>query len=91
MKCVRVIVSGRVQGVWYRAWTQKRAEALGLDGWVRNLSSGEVEALFAGPAEAVDRMTADCADGPPHARVAAVSTFDGEVPDAPGFRVLKSG
>jgi acylphosphatase len=90
MKAVRVVVSGRVQGVWYRAWTKKRAESLGLDGWVRNLSSGDVEALFAGPDEAVDRMTADCADGPPHARVTAVATFDGEAPEVSGFRVLKS-
>ena len=88
MKAVRVLISGRVQGVWYRAWTKKRAELLGLDGWVRNRSEGGVEALFAGPDETVDRMLADCADGPPHARVSAVSTNPDEPPEKPGFHIL---
>jgi len=90
MKAVRVLISGRVQGVWYRAWTKKRAELLGLDGWVRNRSEGGVEALFAGPDETVDQMLAECADGPPYARVSAVSANPDDPPEKSGFHVLKS-
>ena len=90
MKAVRVLISGRVQGVWYRAWTKKQAEALGLDGWVRNCAEGDVEALFAGPDETVDQMLAECANGPPYARVSAISTNPGEFPEKSGFHVLKS-
>ena len=66
---VRVRVSGRVQGVWFRAWTGDRAREVGLDGWVRNRADGTVEALFTGPAAAVARMVEACRDGPPAARV----------------------
>ena len=48
-----VIVLGRVQGVGYRAWTEREAQARGLQGWVRNRHDGTVEAVFAGPADAV--------------------------------------
>ena len=44
MKSVRAVISGRVQGVWYRAWTEKEATERGLSGWVRNCSDGTVEA-----------------------------------------------
>ncbi|MBT6510918.1 MAG: acylphosphatase, partial [Rhodospirillaceae bacterium] len=47
---VRVCITGRVQGVWYRAWTTEEASELGLDGWVRNRRDGTVEAVFAGDA-----------------------------------------
>ena len=90
MKAVRVLISGRVQGVWFRAWTKQQATALGLDGWVRNCREGDVEALFAGPDEAVDAMIAECGNGPPHARVSAVSTEPDSPPQALGFRVLPS-
>ncbi len=88
MKAVRVLISGRVQGVWFRAWTKQQATALGLDGWVRNRREGDVEALFAGPDEAVEAMIAECANGPPHARVSAVSTETDNPPQTPGFHVL---
>lgn len=65
-------ISGRVQGVWYRGWTVARAAELGLDGWVRNRRDGTVEALVAGPTEAVERLIADCRQGPPSARVTEV-------------------
>ncbi len=73
IKAVRVRVSGRVQGVWYRGWTVQRATMYGLSGWVRNRSDGSVEALFAGLAAAVDAMVGECRQGPPAARVAEVS------------------
>ena len=70
---VRVRITGKVQGVWFRAWTCEQARVLGLDGWVRNLSDGSVEGLFAGPPEAVERVLAACHRGPPSARVALVT------------------
>ena len=90
MKAIRVRISGRVQGVWFRAWTEQRATALGLDGWVRNRRDGDVEALFAGADEAVEAMVAECRNGPPDARVDAVSAEPDEAPDAPGFHVTRS-
>ncbi len=88
MKAVRARISGRVQGVWFRAWTERQAAARGLDGWVRNRRDGVVEALFAGPDDEVAAMLAECRDGPPMARVAAVETEDAEPPETPGFRTL---
>lgn len=69
-KTVRVVIDGRVQGVWYRGWTLQQATGLGLAGWVRNLSGGhQVEAVFHGPAATVDAMIEACRQGPPAARV----------------------
>lgn len=68
-KAVRVIISGRVQGVFYRDWTVRNASQLNLDGWVRNRSEGTVEALFVGPEAAVDKMIKSCYQGPSSARV----------------------
>lgn len=73
----RVIVRGRVQGVFFRAWTQRQARAAGLCGWVRNLSDGEtVEALLIGPAGAVAAVEALLAKGPPQARVREIVAAD---------------
>lgn len=85
VKTVRVVVSGRVQGVWFRGWTIETARGLGLDGWVRNRRDGTVEAVFAGPADAVDDMVRACRDGPPFARVAALEAVAHDAPVAPGF------
>ena len=68
-RSILVRISGRVQGVGYRDWTQRKAIDLGLSGWVRNLASGEVEALFSGSAGAVEAMLAACRRGPQLARV----------------------
>ena len=65
----RVIVEGRVQGVFFRAETQKTARRYNLSGWVRNLSDGRVEALFEGEEENVEKMTLWCHEGPPYAAV----------------------
>jgi len=70
---VRVVISGRVQGVWYRGWTVERANALGLAGWVRNRKDGTVEAVFAGSPEVIDAMIAESRKGPPAAKVDAVA------------------
>ena len=87
---VRVVVSGRVQGVWYRGWTVDEALVRGLDGWVRNRRDGSVEAVFQGPAAAVAEMIAACHQGPPMARVVAVETHPHEDPVAPGFAQVPS-
>jgi len=69
---VSVRIRGRVQGVWYRGWTEEQAELRGLRGWVRNRRDGSVEALFAGPAAVVHDMVDACWQGPPAARVETI-------------------
>ena len=90
-KTVRAVIQGRVQGVWFRGWTEKTATALGLSGWVLNRQDGSVEAVFSGPVDAVDRMLIDCRDGPPLARVTDIDVSPDTEPDGPGFRVLRGG
>jgi acylphosphatase len=68
-KRVHVYVSGRVQGVFFRAATRQQAVALGITGWVRNLPDGQVEIVAEGAAEAVGRFLDWCRVGPPRARV----------------------
>jgi len=67
-----VTVSGRVQGVGYRAFVDHAARSHDLEGWVRNRRDGSVEAVFAGPAEAVTAVIATCRRGPSSARVEAL-------------------
>jgi acylphosphatase len=69
----RVVVTGRVQGVWFRESCRREAEALDVAGWVRNRADGTVEGVVEGPPAAVDRMVAWCGDGPPRARVDRVA------------------
>lgn len=64
-----VFVEGRVQGVFFRAETQRSAELYNLKGWVRNLPDGRVESVFEGEAADVEKMIAWCRKGPPHAVV----------------------
>lgn len=68
-KRVRLLISGRVQGVFFRACTRGAAIQEGVTGWVRNLADGRVEALFEGSAERVDRVIAWCQQGSPGSRV----------------------
>lgn len=89
-KAVQVRIEGRVQGVWYRRWTVDEARRRGLDGWVRNRSDGSVEALFAGPKDAVNAMLEACWRGPPAAQVRTVTPHPTDPPAAPGFRALPS-
>lgn len=88
MRQVRVLISGRVQGVGFRFWTEDQAIRRGLDGWVRNLTDGRVEAVFAGPEEAVAEMLRACHQGP---RLASVSNVEESAQNeavSPGFRLL---
>ncbi|WP_417836151.1 acylphosphatase [Thalassospira tepidiphila] len=66
---VHARIEGRVQGVWYRAWTVEQARKRDLTGWVRNRKDGSVEAVFCGPAKVVQSMIQACHEGPTHARV----------------------
>jgi acylphosphatase len=85
---VRLRISGRVQGVAYRAWMAQQAALLGLSGWVRNRRDGSVEAVISGPEAAVRDLVERCRRGPPLARVAAVSEESEAAAPAPGFRQL---
>jgi len=69
---LRVRVSGRVQGVFFRDSTRREAEVLGLSGWVRNLPDGRVEALFVGTRDACEKALAFMRVGPPRAHVTGV-------------------
>lgn len=82
-----VHVTGRVQGVWFRGWTREQAKALGVSGWVRNRPDGAVEALVAGPGEAVKAIIAALHEGPPAAKVENVLVTEAEAPSEPGFRI----
>lgn len=84
-KAVHVLIGGRVQGVGFRAWTAREAGALGLDGWVRNLSDGRVEAVFAGAPDSVASMLEKCRKGPMWGRVDEVSVTDWMESVRPGF------
>jgi acylphosphatase len=90
-RSVRVLISGGVQGVGFRYWTERQAGRLGLSGWVRNLASGDVEALFSGPREALDAMLAACREGPREARVARVEVVGEEEPVTGGFEIRRDG
>ncbi len=68
-KRVRLIIKGRVQGVWFRDSTRRQANRLGVSGWVRNLPDGSVEVLAEGPADKVEKLVEWCHEGPPAARV----------------------
>ena len=88
-RSVHVRISGRVQGVSFRVWTERRANALGLAGWVRNQRDGAVEAVFSGPSDAVDAMLAACRNGPRLARVERVEVL-GDVEPVPGRFTIRS-
>ncbi len=87
---IRVCIRGRVQGVWFRGWTEQEAVILGLSGWVRNCPDGSVEALFCGRKEAVQEMIEKCASGPNRARVDEVIILGKNEPTPAGFCVLRS-
>jgi acylphosphatase len=87
MRRARVKVSGRVQGVFYRATCAELARELRLAGWIRNTSDGGVEAVFEGDAEAVDQAIAWCRHGPRSARIDSVEVFEEAPSSEQGFRV----
>jgi acylphosphatase len=85
----RVFVSGRVQGVYYRANTRDAARAKDVDGWVRNLDDGRVEAVFEGDEDAVAAMIEWCHTGSPAATVHDVDVSYEEPRDVSGFSIRR--
>jgi acylphosphatase len=85
----RVIVHGRVQGVWFRGATQAEARAAGVAGWVRNRPDGSVEAVFEGPAERVALLVGFCGRGPRTARVDRIETFEEAPEGLEAFEVVR--
>jgi acylphosphatase len=84
----QVTITGRVQGVGYRAWVEHQARVHRLEGWVRNRRDGSVEALFAGPADVVSEMVTLCRRGPVSARVDAVRD---ETVDSDALNLRRAG
>jgi acylphosphatase len=82
-----VVVHGEVQGVFFRDSTRQQAEDRGVAGWVANRSDGAVEAVFEGPADAVEALVAFARSGPPRAEVRDVEVSEEEPEGLAGFRV----
>lgn len=85
--CRRFRITGKVQGVYYRAATQSEAVRLGVTGWVRNLPNGDVEVLACGQAGRIDALLAWLWQGPPRAQVSAVEQEDTEREHHDSFEV----
>lgn len=83
----RVIVTGRVQNVWFRDSCRTEALARGVSGWVRNRPEGSVEAVFEGSPAAVEAMITWCRTGPPRARVDRVEVIVEPVEGESGFSI----
>ena len=83
----RVVVHGRVQGVFFRDTTRRLADQHGVAGWVRNNWDGTVEAVFEGEPDAVERLVRFCHDGPRGAEVERVEVFEEEPEGLRGFDV----
>lgn len=85
LQCCRVVISGRVQGVFFREWTVGVARELGLTGWVRNRSDGTVEVVAMGAPHLLDQFTARMQEGSPASRVDAVQVESAAPEDFRGF------
>jgi acylphosphatase len=83
----RVVVSGLVQGVWFRDSCREEARRLGIAGWVRNRTDGRVEAVFEGEPDAVNEACNWCQHGPPHAQVVGIEITDEPTEGEVGFRI----
>jgi acylphosphatase len=83
----RVVVHGRVQGVWFRESCRRLAQEQGVAGWVRNRNDGTVEAVFEGPPQLVSVMVSWCRLGPPRAEVTSIDVTEEDSEGVVGFRV----
>ena len=82
-----ILVEGRVQGVFYRSFTQKQAVKLQLNGWVKNLSDGRVEAVFEGPKDLVEEAIKACRRGPSSAIITNIDIIWETPSGHPGFEI----
>jgi acylphosphatase len=85
MRSVRLVITGRVQGVGYRMWAERTAAALDLRGWVRNRRDGTVELLATGDDDAISRLIDACRQGPRAAAVTGVAVADAADDASVGF------
>ena len=86
---IELRISGKVQGVYYRASTKAKAEELGLRGWVKNERNGDVSVRVQGPEQQVEQLVAWCAEGPRLARVDHIERKSGPLQDFDNFRILR--
>ncbi len=86
--CINCIVSGRVQGVWFRASTQTEAQKLGVTGWVRNLPDGRVEVMASGTREQIEKLKAWLQRGPERAEVKEFVCEEVGVKEFEGFQIV---
>jgi acylphosphatase len=89
VRCVRVVIAGQVQGVFFRTTCAHLAREVGVSGWIRNRPEGDVEAVFEGPDDAVERLVAWCHEGPSHARVTRVEVSDEPPSGRAGFEITR--
>ncbi len=87
METVHLLISGKVQGVFYRASAKKKAEALNINGWIKNTYEGDVEAMITGAEEDVDHFVEWCKSGPARAVVDEVRIHKKEHFEFDSFRV----
>jgi acylphosphatase len=85
MRSVRLVITGRVQGVGYRMWAERTAAALGISGWVRNRADSSVELQATGGDDAIARLIEACRQGPRAAIVSDVAVADAEDDGSVGF------
>ena len=90
IQAMHVTIEGKVQGVWYRAWTLNAAQKLGLCGWVRNKANGDVEAVFCGEEAKVGEMIKECWQGSPASNVVAVKARPTDIITDKRFVALRS-
>jgi acylphosphatase len=88
MNAKRLVITGRVHGVGYRAWMVHKARQLGVSGWVRNRPDGAVEALIAGDTAAVEELSRLCRRGPRMAEVSSIAEDLADPPEDPGFHQI---
>ena len=89
MKTIRLIIKGKVQGVFFRATAKDIAERLGIKGWVRNLPDNNVEIIATAPDEQLTQLIEWCKEGPPRAIVDEVVIEDTEAQPVKGFRIIR--
>ncbi len=90
MKKAHLYINGRVQGVFYRAFTREVADSLGLKGWVRNLKDGRVEAVFEGDEDKISIAIERCKEGPPYAKVDNIEIIWEEPEGLAEFEIKKT-
>ena len=90
MRTVRLVITGRVQGVGYRMWAERAAVQLGIRGWVRNRIDGSVELLATGNGDAITALIEACRQGPRAAVVADVAVSDAEDDGSAGFSARRT-